>query len=420
MEIKLNYGYRKICLTMPDHNITRVLQLDFKGVDHPSEEIRRALKTPIGTPHLTEIIRQKKPGQIVIVVTDITRPIPYPDILPAVLAEIHQANIAREQVHFVIATGAHRPNTRAENSRAFGVLAKQYRFTNHDCDGKLVSLGILENGTELLINEQVAGADMVITIGAIMPHNLAGFSGGPKLILPGVAGRETIAKNHAMMNRPGVGPGNISDNPVLGQLLEGAGRVGVDFIVNVVLSPENNIMRAFAGSMKEAWLAGCRFCSEIYCHRLPPQEEVVIAGGGGYPRDANLYQAVKALVNAGRVTKPGGTVVLLASCREGLGDPEFEQWMYQAKSPRDLLNRFAEQGFKLGGHKAYLLGQELMDKDVILVSDLAGDKREVPLLRNEASWEEAEKYLIKKHGPDYRALVLPFAGLVFPRPDRAI
>lgn len=414
MDINFRYGRETMTITINEANVAGVIGNTMTGVIDPGAEIRRALNQPIASPRLQEIIDRQKPARVVIVVTDVSRPIPYRDLLPALLNVIHETGLGPEQVSFVIATGAHRPNTDEENQEVFGNLVRQYNFSNHDCDNDLAFLGHLSNGTELWINRQVANADMVITIGAIMPHNLAGFSGGPKLILPGVAGRRTIEENHRMMNQAGVGPGQLSDNPIQQQMLEAARMVGVDFVLNVVLDWHNGISRAFAGHPEAAWRAGCQYARHIYEQPLPDKAEVVIAGAGGYPRDANLYQAVKALVNAGRMVKSGGTVVLLAKCQQGMGDPQFARWMDGVQEPEEVLARFRRQGFILGGHKAYVLCKQLKDKEVVMISHLDQAQQRLAVFRHAADWPTAENYLKKKHGVNYRALILPQAGLVFP------
>ena len=420
MEVLFHYGRQAVPIQIKDHNVAGIVGPDLPAAGNRREEIEKSLANPIASPGLQEIVRKKRPDSIAILVTDISRPIPYQELLEAVLREILADGARKEDIFFMIATGAHRPNTKTEIHEVFDSLADRYSFMNHDCDRDLVYLGTLTGGAELYVNKRVAGAGMVITTGCILPHNLAGFSGGPKLVMPGVAGRKTIEQNHSMMTGQGVGPGKTMNNPIQDMIMEAAQRVGVDFSVNVILNEQNEIVKCFAGELKNSWLAGSRFCQDIYRQTLPGPEEVVIAGAGGYPRDLNLYQAAKALVNGARLVKPGGTVVLLAQCQEGLGEPLFQQWMEQGKTPEDVVRRFEEQGFVLGGHKAYVICNVIKNKEVILISDLAKTKNPVPLLKNAGDWETAEKMIIQRHGPNYRALIVPFAGLVFPLSDQEI
>ncbi|GAB6158852.1 nickel-dependent lactate racemase [Desulfotomaculum varum] len=420
MDIPFRYGDQTVTIKIKDHNLAGIVQTSLPAALNQPAEVKNALAHPIGSSKLRHLVLKKRPASIAILVADVSRPIPYRIILEPVLQEILTAGIKKEQVNFIIATGAHRPNSASEIKKLFGPLAEQYMFLNHDCDRYLVNLGRLPGGAELFINKRVIEAAMVIIVGCIMPHNLAGFSGGPKLILPGVAGRKTIEQNHGMLTCQGVGPGQITGNPVSRQILDAAQRVGVDFAVNVIINEKNEIIKCLAGDLTASWLAGCSCCHNLYRQNLPAPQQVVVAGAGGYPRDINLYQAVKALINGAGLAVAGGTVVLLARCQEGIGEPVFQQWLEQARSPQDIINKFHEQGFVLGGHKAYLLSKIMQKKEIILISDLAGSQNPVPLLKNAIDWQSAERMLIRKYGPAYRALAVPFAGLVFPLSGQAM
>ncbi|MEG6511970.1 nickel-dependent lactate racemase [Desulforamulus ruminis] len=414
MKLVFNYGKESLGLNIQDQHIVDIVRASMPAAGHAEWEIMRALNEPLGCPSLTTLIRQKNPKKVVLVVTDISRPVPQQWALPPLLEQIHEAGLKREQLTFVIATGAHRPNTPEETRESFGDMVDCYRFINHNCDSNLVSMGFLQDGSELLVNEKVAEADMIVTVGAVMPHNLAGFSGGPKLICPGVAGRKTIQANHSMMEKQGVGPGKTSGNPIQEQFWQAAEQVGVDFAVNLVLNYENSILKAFAGNPKRSWQEACVYCRKVYRLPLPEPASVVLAGAGGYPRDMNLYQSVKALINAARLVRPGGTVVLVAQCRDGMGEPLFQKWMQEAQKPEDVLERFKQQGFSLGPHKAFMICRVLKKIEVVLISDLAQSKIQGPLLKAVTHWEQAEREIIKRHGSNYRMVILPQAELVFP------
>lgn len=414
MEFNFSYGRNTIPVSIEDKNIAAIVTPELPSSINPGEEVARALRYPIDSPPLKEIIKSKGPATIVILVTDISRPVPYQELLADLMAEIQINSTGKQEIKFIIATGAHRPNTEQEIEEVFGQLAQNYTFINHDCDKNLVRVGDLADGTELWINKEVAEAELVIVTSCIMPHNLAGFSGGPKLILPGVAGRTTIAANHSMLNRPQVGPGKIKNNPISNQILAAAKLVGVDFSLHVVLNDQNKIIKCFAGELEKAWQEGCQYCGATYSLQFPEPAEVVIAGAGGYPRDLNLYQAVKALVNGARLLKPGGTLVLIGECKEGMGEPLFKEGLLGGNSPAEIVSNFEQHDFILGGHKAYVLCQELKNKEVILISEFAKTKNTVPFLKNALNWSIAEKMVMQKHGPDYQALLLPLAGLVFP------
>ncbi|ACV61878.1 conserved hypothetical protein [Desulfofarcimen acetoxidans DSM 771] len=416
MQIKLKYGNSYMTAEINDRHVAGVLlPKEQAEVDNPAGLVREALSRPIGTPLLSELAAQKKPDRVVVVVNDATRPTPYDHMLPPLLDEIHSAGIYKEQITLVIATGAHRPNTEEENRRIFSdSIVDNYRLVNHNCDENLFSLGQLSNGSDLLVNAEVAAADLLITTGIIIPHYIAGFSGGRKSILPGVAARPLITANHASMTDPRVDTARWKDNPVHQLMTEAARMAGVDFILNVVTNEKNRIVAVVAGDLEEAWQAGVNISSDLNLVDVKEPVDVVIAGSGGYPKDINLYQAQKPMDNASRVTKDNGTIILVAECSEGYGSPVFTNWMTEARNLQDIFERF-DKGFVLGGHKAYAYARVLDKKEVILVSAMSEKDVKNMFMTCCHTLEEALNYAEKKHGPDYRAIIMPQAGLVLPR-----
>ncbi|GAW93498.1 nickel-dependent lactate racemase [Calderihabitans maritimus] len=417
MELRLKYGREELAAEIPDRNVLNtVLPNEGPGVEDPLAAVREALENPIGSPRLGEIVFRKKPRKVAIVVNDVTRPTPYEYILPPLLEELHGAGVQEEEVVFVIATGIHRGHTPEENRRIFGTeLVERYRFVNHNAEDEdnLTSLGTLSDGSELRINREVAEADMVITTGLIGLHYFAGYSGGRKSILPGVAAKDQITRNHARMTDPRATTGNYEDNPVHWIMVEAARKAGVDFIVNVVTNSRKEIVAAVAGELEEAWLAGVKICREMSVVEIPGPADVVIAGAGGFPKDINVYQAQKALDNAAPAVRPGGTIILVAQCSEGYGEDTFEEWIRSARKLEDIFERFERQ-FVLGGHKAFAIARVVKEKEVVLVSDLNREDTERLFFTYASSLEDALKYVEKKHGRDYQALVMPQAGLVLP------
>lgn len=412
MQINLAYGQSSIPLVLPEHNLIGVIKPE-TGVpltDIPGE-ISRLVNL---APSLKELAKERKPRRVVIVVSDATRPIPYGEVLPPLLNQLHQAGISDQAVSLVIASGVHRPNTEQENLAYFGrEILSRCRLVNHSSDQDLVLLGALKDGTELWVNRTVAEAELLITTGLIMPHNLAGFSGGPKSILPGVCGRITISANHQLMSEAGVGPGRLQENPIHRQIWEAAQKAGVDYNLNLIVNGEDRVLAVVAGSLEKSWPAGIAISRSI--HFLPPvgpPADLVVACAGGDPRDKNLYQAIKPLVNAAKYVHDGGTIILVARCQEGLGDQQFSRWIGEAGCPAEIISRFKRE-FVLGGHKAYMLAEILAKKEVLLVSDLSVQETEALFMRYAADLSQAVNYVRQKHGPDYQALVLPSAGMVF-------
>lgn len=415
MLFSFRYGKKKIAVELTPENLLGTIEPQkMKGVIDPVQAVRAALEQPIGSPRLSEIAAKQKQGKVVIIVNDLTRPTPYQYMLPPLLDELAEAGIKDDQITFVVATGNHRGHWAQENKELYTEeIAGKYSFINHDSTKDLAALGKLANGTQLLVNRHVAKADLVITTGLINPHQIAGFSGGRKSIMPGVVGKELITQNHSLMTMPSAKPGNYRDNPVHHMMMEVAQKVGVDFILNVVINSSREIVKVVAGHLEQAWVAGVDVSKKINMVKLKEQAEVVIAGAGGYPKDLNVYQAQKSLTNAAKAVKPGGTIILVAQCGEGYGDQVFEDWIRAAGSIAHIFKRF-EAGFELGGHKAYALAQVLKDKEVVLVSDLPKKDVEQLFFTYAENINEALDYVAGKHGTNYRAWVIPEAGIVFP------
>ncbi|MHB1419476.1 MAG: nickel-dependent malate racemase, LarAH6 family [Bacillota bacterium] len=415
MELRLKYGKSEVEAVIPDKNVAyNVEPKEFSGVPDPLQAVRQAVQNPIGCPRIGEIVAQKKPKSVAIVVNDVTRPTPYEYMLPPIMEELHGAGIKAEQITFVVATGIHRGNTLEENRKIFtSAIVDRYHFVNHDCQGDLASVGNLPDGTELKINREVAEADMVITTGLIQLHYFAGYSGGRKSILPGIVGKDMITSNHALMTEPGATTGCYKKNPVHWIMMEAARKVGVDFIVNVVTNSNKEIVMVAAGDLEQAWLTGVKVCEEMSVVKIPDQVDVVIASAGGSPKDMNVYQAQKALENAEGTVKKGGTIILVAQCVEGYGEDTFEEWVRSARKLEDIFERFNRE-FVLGGHKAFAIAKVLVEKQVIMVSDLSHDDTEELFFTYAADLQKALEYVAKKHGPDYKAIVMPEAGLVLP------
>lgn len=415
MELKLAYGREKIEVKLqPPRDCQLITPRTLPGVADPLAEIRRALAAPIGSRPLAEMLAEKKPRRVVIVVNDVTRPTPYEVMLPPLVEELARAGIKDEQVTLVVATGSHRANTGAENRLSFGEeICRCFPIVSHDCDRDLVSIGRLSDGQELVINRLVAEADFIITTGLITMHYIAGFSGGRKSILPGVAARNLIQYNHSLMTDPRAMSGNWHTNPVHWLMLEAARLAGVDFILNVVTNEKKEIVQAVAGDLEQAWLAGVETCRQMNMVTVPAAADVVLVSAGGHPKDINLYQAQKAMEAAAAATRPGGTIILVARCSEGLGEHTFEQWMLEARQLEDIFRRF-EQGFVLGGHKAYAIARVLQEKQVILISDLGKELTESLFMRYADSVPTALKLVEEQYGADYSLLLIPDGSQVQP------
>ncbi|NLG78438.1 MAG: nickel-dependent lactate racemase [Firmicutes bacterium] len=419
MVLDLKYGRSRVPLDLDRLRNTQVLTgREAEPLSDLRGEVLSRLRRPTGTRSLLDEVRRKHARKVVIIVNDITRPTPYADILPPILDELREAGIADTDVTFVVATGIHRGMTNEELRLMLGdEVYDTYDVRNHDCDddANLVDLGRLRFGTELYVNRAVLQADFVIATGVVSPHYFAGFSGGRKAILPGVSGRGTISHNHSLMTSEAAAVCNLDGNPVHIEMVEAARMAGVDFIVNTVTDGVGKIAAVVAGDVEKAWLEGVRICSHFVVAPIDRQVDVAIASAGGFPKDINIYQAQKAIDNAERAVKKGGTIVLLAECPEGCGEPTFESWMTGARSLDDIFRRFAA-GFELGGHKAYSLARVLRDKEVILVSALDEAYVRNLFLTPAPDLNNALHLVESRHGKTYESTVMPSAGVVVPVP----
>ncbi len=382
----------------------------------PLAAVVDAMAHPIGSMTLREEARRKRAKRAVVVVNDVTRPTPNGIILPPILEEIAAAGIAKSDTTLVVATGIHRGITRDEMAETLGSdIVREYRIVNHDCDDEsnLVYMGRLSHGTEFYVNRIVHEAEMLVTTGVIGVHYFAGFSGGRKSIFPGVSGRVSIEHNHSLMTSQSATVAALAGNPVSEEMVEAGRKVDVGFIVNVVVDATGNVCAVVAGDVEQAWLEGVRQCREISVTPIDHLFDVAIAGAGGYPKDINVYQAQKALDNAQRAVAPGGTIVLVADCTEGFGEPTFERWMIESSSLDDIFARFADK-FELGGHKAYSLARVIREKEVILVSGLPDSTVRQLFMTPARSIDDALRLVAEKYGAAFSCVVMPNAGSIVP------
>lgn len=411
-KLVFGYGMGQQELLIPDRNLIGVLvpnaiKLGLIG----SAEVERALKKPISSRRLRDIVEPNE--KIVIVTSDITRPMPTYEVMPALLNELYSAGVSKEKITLVFALGIHRKHTEEEKRK----LAGEQAWNEITCiDGDLddvVHLGTTSRGTPVDIVRSVAEADRRICLGNIEYHYFAGYSGGAKAIMPGVSTREAIENNHKYMVAAAAAAGSIDGNPVREDIEEAAAMVSIDFILNVVLDEHKNIIHAVAGNVTAAHRDGCKFLDSLYKKPIKDLADIVLVSQGGAPKDLNLYQTQKALDNARFAVKPGGIIILIGSCSEGLGEAVFEQWMTQAKSPQSIISRL-KTGFELGGHKAAAIAMVLERANVYLVSDLAPKLVKDIFLEPFQSVQEAFDAAILKLGKQASVLGMPFGGSTLP------
>jgi len=330
MKINFAFGRTGLPLDLPEGFDYRVLESrSAVPLDNAAAAIERALDAPIGCPPLAEMARGQRSAAIS--VCDITRPAPNREVLPPVLARLEAAGIPRDGITILIATGLHRPATEAETGEICGEeTAGRYRVVNHHARelSEHRALGKTSAGTPVYIDDRFIAADLHITLGFIEPHLMLGYSGGRKLIAPGLAAQETIKVLHSshFMRDARSAEGSIDDNPLHRELLEIASMARHDFLVDAALgrgTPRRPIAAVFAGNPVAAHRQGVEFVSRVMLETLDQPVDAVITTAAGYPLDLTFYQSVKGITAASHIVKPGGRILLLAACQEGAGGPEF-------------------------------------------------------------------------------------------------
>ena len=349
MRIKMDYGKTGLMVDLPNEKVIGPLEIkNAIPLANQSQAISDALANPIGSKPLAEIAKGKKTACILI--CDITRPVPNKVILPQILKTIEEAGVPRSGITILIATGLHRPNEGEELVELVGEdIANNYRVENHH--GKETSehdyLGITPKGVPVYIDSRYIRAELKITTGLIEPHLMAGYSGGRKVICPGIAGIETVKVWHGpkFLEHPNADCGIVEGNPVHEENTYIALMSGCDFIVNVCVDGNRQITWAGAGDMIKAWEAGVAFVRQVV--RVPIKEpvDIVLTSCAGYPLDITWYQAVKGLIGALPIIKKGGTIILVASLTEGLGSPEFQQVLSENPDLKAFKKRILETDY---------------------------------------------------------------------------
>ena len=326
-QLQFPYGREFLTLDIPEHRLQAVLTSGLHGYD-PGKDgenlVREAMEAPMGTKTLRELAQGK--NKVVLIASDHTRPVPSRVIVPQMLAEIREGNPSAEII-ILIATGCHRETTLTELEAKFGPeIVKNEKIVVHDCDDEenLVTLGTLPSGGILKINRLAAEADLLVSEGFIEPHFFAGFSGGRKSILPGIAGRKSVLANHCseFIAHPCARTGILEGNPIHTDMVWAARAAKLSYIVNVVIDEHKQAIFAAAGDMEAAHAAGCEFLSGLCGVKAAPAD-IVITTNGGYPLDQNIYQAVKGMTAAEATVNKGGVIIMAARSDDGHGGEGF-------------------------------------------------------------------------------------------------
>ena len=367
ISVAMPYGQGAIDLSLEADLILPRLQTP---VADEEAAIVQALENPIGAAPLARIVR---PGErVVIIVNDITRLARTDLMLPPLVAALNRAGIPDADILVVFALGNHRRQTDEERKRILGAeMYARLRTLEHDSrdDANLVTVGKTSFGNVVEINRQVIEADRIVLTGEIIYHQIAGYSGGRKSLLPGVAGSRSITFNHRMILEPRCRSGVLDGNPAHEDMLEACRMIEPDFMLNVVLTPSGNLAHAVAGHFEMAHRQGCRAADSILGVAIEKPYDLLVASSGGHPLDIDLRQAHKGLENACRALRPGGSILHFAECPNGSGLRAIEDFLWRYDT-YEAMERALREEFVVGGHKAYWLARLGHEYDVHLVSTL--------------------------------------------------
>jgi nickel-dependent lactate racemase len=420
LKVTLDYGTTGLEVELPAERIVGPLAIrDVEPLPDPRRAVAAALEEPIGSAPLRQIAEGRKDACILI--CDITRPVPNRTIIGPMLDVLHQSGIPRERTLILVATGLHRPSTEAEKLEMLGQeIMTHYRVEDHFGTRleEHTLVGTTSRGIPGWIDSRYVRADLKLATGLIEPHLMAGYSGGRKLICPGVAALETVKRWHGpeLLEHPKADCGILDGNPVHEQNTEIARMAGCDFIVNVTLDSLRRVTSVVAGDMEKAFMAGVRFMEGVCKAMVPRPIEIVVTSSAGYPLDTTFYQAVKGLTGCLPIVKEGGTIIMAASLSEGLGSAEFQSLFRENASLEVFMER--------------ILGRDYFVMDQWQLEELAKVRRKARVkvishgipaeilcscfVEPATSVEQALADSLAEYGPDARVAVIPKGPYVLP------
>jgi nickel-dependent lactate racemase len=427
VKITLPYGEHTIDADVPDDAVvlapTRVDPLA-----DPAAAVRRALDAPLDRRPLREMVRRHQ--RAAIVVSDVTRPVPYQVLLPPILETLEAGGIARGDITIVVGTGLHRPSRPDEHRRFLGdAIMRDYRIVDHDARDRSM-LAFHATGPRTVgvwLNRDYLNADLRIVTGFVEPHLFAGYSGGGKAVMPGVAGADDIMANHSatMLGHPKATWCTTDGNPIFEQMRDVALKTDPSFTLNVTLDERKRITSVFAGELRAAHDAAIAQAAAQALRPIPHLFDVVVVTNMGYPADLNLYQSVKGMSVAAQAVAPGGAIVLVAECREGVGGHEYVALMHSAATPHELLARFESSEHRTLHDQWQVQVQAMVQAraEVYLHSSLDRPTTEAAHLRHSADISATVAALVAakrtETGREPTVCVMPWGQLTVPRLDTA-
>jgi nickel-dependent lactate racemase len=372
-EYELPYGKNNLTFHLPDSFCVDTLVPEtLQPIPDIEGAITQAFTEPLGSCRLEDF---KGASSVGIAINDKTRPIPKPNPIPALLEHLERLGFRKEAVTLFIGSGTHTPMTADELHEILSEeIIAGYRIIAHDCDhSPMVGLGMTAYQTHVQINQAFYNCDLKITVGNIEPHHFMGFSGGVKTAAIGLASRETITANHAMLTSDNTCSGLYYINPMRQDLEEIGQKAGIHFSLGTILDEDKYIIQILFGNPLSVMKAAIPTVRRIFGVTAKEPYDLVIASPGGYPKDINLYQAQKGLTHAARITKDNGWVILLAACPEVSGSQSYEDYILSAGSSQTILKEFKAGFFQVGPHKAFQIAREVVRVNFVLVSDIPAE-----------------------------------------------
>ncbi|SNV76000.1 nickel-dependent lactate racemase [Veillonella rodentium] len=411
----LPYSKSTVDIQIPETQIAGVLESrahSYKPELSQEELVEAALDHPIGGKSLEELVKGK--SNMVIITSDHTRPVPSKVTMPILLRRIRSANPSID-ITILLATGFHRPTTKEEMIDKFGEdIVAHEKIVNHISGdaSQMVKIGVLPSGGDCIINKIAVETELLIAEGFIEPHFFAGFSGGRKSVLPGIASEVTVMANHCaeFINSPYARTGIIENNPIHKDMVYAARTAKLAFILNVVIDADKHIINAFAGDMEKAHEKGCAFVSDLASVKAVPAD-IVVTTNGGYPLDQNIYQSVKGMTAAEATCKKNGVIIILAACNDGHGGQSLYENLKNATTPRELLDRIAKvpRNETIPDQWEMQILARILDQfTVIVVTDQCDPQMLTDMhLEHAYNFDQALQTAMKKVGEDAKITVIP-------------
>lgn len=415
--MKLKYGKKLINLEISARNLLGILEPINNSIKPLNELLKESIVNPIGKPRLVDLLRKNKPTDLVIIVSDITRSIAnYSKILEFLVEEIIDAGIDEKNIEFMVALGTHKKHIEEENRQLYGNLVTDFVFSLHDCYNNFISIGKTSTDLEVQVNKRVRDADFVIATGRINFHYLAGFSGGRKTILPGISSYETIRGNHCKLRRNGVVFGETQDNIISQEMDEAAQLFGVDYLLNVVETPEKETEQIFCGDSVYAFEQGVKFFRARRTSKISQKADCAIVSPGNYVKDKTFFFSHKAINSAVNAVKKGGAIILITQCDGRFGNEKFLNYMLE--NNLDELLTYPEEKIEVGGHRAFMTAKILKDYKVFVLSDLESKTLAQMHFIPIKNLDEGINQIRKDYGEEFKAYILPDGRSVLPVIDK--